>query len=597
MNADLLWVNKDSKSTHLSRSSKAETARIRAHVQHLSIQSRTRRKSAPPPRTTRKNSKTGTDDLRPTKAQFAEKREQEEPDDYQPASRPIDEKTQDNRILASALTWLPAASQEEKRSFLFFLKRTAQEWSGYRDVSFWNILVPQASAAHQSIFHSVTALGALHESLENNPDFDNGSHLQQLLWQQCSKAAHAANQAQISHTVALMSCIILVCLQNLQSNPVAFQMLKTGTNLINDLESKIADGTLTLTSSEMTLLEDYLKPILERLGTRYCFIVDLPSAFTLHVDAKQKLGLPRTEAPLLPHNFNTLLEARNSLEMIAAWSVVNATSINPEFGVYCNKKDLVDSLLSQWHDLLETVDAAAYKEHPNLRVSKMLLKAAGLVTKILFDTLGSTQECIFDKHIHKFQEIVRIYDHVSQTSRAKRRQKVSFGIDTGIIHTLAFVIGRCRDPQIRREALSLMERDDHVEGDMRASTGLNVLKKLVEIEERGKQIFRQEDVLEEDRVRIWEDQQFWHSGLVKIYFISSPYDPQRGASFQEVWVRMPVRINEEPDRPLSPTQQKSLDLELPNVVFARGMAAFLDENTGSYHKIHLSSFFLPMPRM
>ena len=132
---------------------------------------------------------------------------------------------------------------------------------------------------------------------------------------------------------------------------------------------------------------------------------------------------------------------------------------------------------------------------------------------------------------------------------------------------------------------------------MRASTGLNVLKKLVEIEEAGREITRQEDVLEEDRVRIWEDQQFWHSGLVKIYFIRSPYDPQRGASFQEVWARMPVRISDDPERPLSPTQQKSHDLELPNVVFARGMAAFLDETNGGYHRITLRSFFLPMPRM
>jgi len=596
MNAELLWVNKDSSSDHLSRSSKAETARIRAHVQHLSIQSRSRRKSTPSPRTAWKNSRSIVNHQRPAEAQFAETREQE--DDDQVYSRPPDDKAQDSRLFASgALTWLPAATPEEKRSFLFFLKRTAQEWSGYRDVSFWNILVPQASAAHLSIFHSVTALGALHESLESTHDHAKEQHLQQLLWQQCSKAAQVANQAQISHTVALMSCIILVCLQNLQSNPVAFQMLKTGTNLINDLETKVAEGSLTLTPSEMTLLEDYLKPILERLGTRYCFIVDLPSAFALHVVAKQKSGLLRTEVPLLPQRFNTLLEARNSLEMIAAWSVINATSINPEFGVYCNKRGLVESLLTQWQDLLETVDAAAYKEHPNLEVSKMLLKAAGLVTKILFDTLGSTQECIFDKHIHKFKEIVRIYDHVSQTSRAKRRQKVSFGIDTGIIHTLAFVIGRCRDPQIRRDALGLMERDDHVEGDMRASTGLNVLKKLVELEEAGRPIHSQEDVLERDRVRIWEDQQFWHSGLVKIYFIRNPYDPQRGATFQEVWVRMPVRINEELDRPLSPTQQKSHDPELPNVVFARGMAAFLDENTGTYHRIHLSSFFLPMPRM
>lgn len=594
MNGDLLWVNKDSTSTHLSRSSKAETARIRAHVQHLSIQSRARRKSAPPLRTARKNSKSGSDEPRPQKPPVQPK---EEIDEQKKPHLP-DDKTQDGRVLASnPLTWLPSATPDERRSFLFFLKRTAQEWSGYRDVSFWNMLVPQASAAHQAIFHSVTALGALHESLENNDDPDKEGHMQQLLWQQCSKAAVAANSGQISHTVALMSCIILVCLQNLQSNPVAFQMLKTGMNLVKDLEQRIANGTLTLTPGEMTLLEDYLKPILERLGTRYCFIVDLPSAFTLHVAAKQVETLPKTETPILPPKFNSLLEARNSLEMIAAWAVINTTGTDEETGVYCENKDLVDSLLTQWNDLLETVPSDAYREHPNLGVSKMLLKASGLVTRMLFDTLGSSQECIFDKHIHKFKEIVRIYDHVSQASSLKRRQKVSFGIDTGIIHTLAFVIGRCRDPYIRREALRLLERDDHVEGDMRASTGCNVMRKLVEIEEEGKIVTRSEDVPEQDRVRIWEDQQFWHSGLVKIYFIRSPYDPKRGAAYQEVWTRMPVRISDDPDRPLSPTQKKAHDLELPNVVFARGMAAFLDENSGEYHRIFLSSFFLPMPRM
>lgn len=600
MNGDLLWVNKDSTSTHLSRSSKAETARIRAHVQHLSIQSRQRRKSAPPLRTSRKTSKTSSDELRITKVpplpQTPPNSESPDEDEISPPTE--SDKPQDVRIFASqALTWLPEASPDEKRSFLFFLKRTAQEWSGYRDVSFWNMLVPQASAAHLSIFHSVTALGALHESLETNDDPDKENQLQQMLWQQCSKAAVAANSGQISHTVALMSCIILVCLQNLQSNPVAFQMLRTGANLVSDLERQVAAGTLSLTPSEVTLLEDYLKPILERLGTRYCFIVDLPSAFTLHVAAKQAEKAQKSDSLMLPEKFNSLLEARNLLETIANWSVINCTSSDDETGVYCDKKDLVDSLLTQWNDLLETIPLILYKDHPNLGVSKMLLKAAGLVTKMLFDTLGSSEECIFDKHIHKFKEIVRIYDHVSQASSLKRRQKVSFGIDTGIIHTLAFVIGRCRDPIIRRDALGLMERDDHVEGDMRASTGLNVLKKLVEIEEAGINVTKQEDVPEMNRVRIWEDQQFWHSGLVKIYFIRPPYDPRRGATYQEVWTRMPVRISDDPDRPLSPTQQKAHEHELPNVVFARGQAAFLDEKTRNYHTITLSSFFLPMPRM
>lgn len=595
MNGGLLWVNKDSSSTHLSRSSKAETARIRAHVQHLSIQSRTRRKSAPPLRNHRKNSKAHVADRRPSEA-LVEVKKESQPENDDAATVIASGKPADIRILNDGLTWLPAASTEEKRSFFFFLKRTAQEWSGYRDVSFWNKLVPRASAAHKAIFHSVTALGALHESLESNPDSNQGQ-LQQLLWQQCSKAANAANSGQISHTVALMSCIILVCLQNLQSNPVAFQMLRTGANLVNDLETKIANGTLTLTPSEQTLLEDYLKPILDKLGTRYCFIVDLPSAFALHAAAKQTESLPRTEQPELPDKFTSLLEARNSLESLANWCIINTTSSNPQHAVFCAQKSLVKNLITRWDDLLEKIDSSVYKEHPNLMVSKSLLKAAGMVTRILFDTLGSSEECIYDKHLDKFKEIVEIYDHVSQASRAKRRQKVSFGIDTGIVHTLAFVIGRCRDPKVRRDALNLMERDDHVEGDMRASTGMNVLNRLVQVEEAGRTITCQEEILEQDRVRIWEDQQFWHSGVVKIFFIRQPYDPQKGAKFQEEWAPMPVRITEESNQPSSPAAKRSADLELPNVVFARGMAAFLDETSGTYHRVTLSSFFLPMPRM
>jgi len=396
--------------------------------------------------------------------------------------------------------------------------------------------------------------------------------------------------------MALMSCIIMVCLQNLQSNPVAFQMLRTGCNLINDLEERVRHGTSVLTQTEMTLLEDYLKPILERLGTRYCFLVDPPSSFALHVAAKQNEDLARTDMPVSPASFSTLLEARNFLETIASWCIINATSRREGSGVFCENKDLVESLLTQWGDLLETIPAAAYKEHPNLKVSKMLLKAAGLVTKILFDTLGSTQECIFDKHIHKFAEIVRVYDQVSQASRLRGRQKVSFGIDTGIIHTLAFVAGRCRDPHIRREALRLLESDDHVEGDMRASTGANVLKSWIELEEAGRVIARQEEILEADRVRLWEDQQFWHSGVVKMFFIKAPYDPQNGAQFVEKWAQMPVRISDNDEDTSNPTGN-SASHDLPNVVFARGMAAFLDENTGIYHPITLSSFFLPMPRM
>lgn len=601
MNQDLLWVNKNSTSTYLSRSSKAETARIRAHVQHLSIQARARRKSAPPPRTGKRTAKQALTSLPDDELDGTSSPDplikQEDTDEAEARQTPpveaVQQAARDNHLLAAnALTWLPNASPEERRSFVFFLQRTAREWSGYRDVAFWNILVPQFSAKHEHIFHSVVALGALHEKLESTDNALQEAQLQQMLWRQCSKAAQIGAQRPVADTIALMSCIILVCLQNLQSNPIAFQMLKIGCNLVLDIERRVQDGVMVLPRNELSLLQDYLKPILERLGTRYCFIVDLPSAFALHVGAKHNEQLRYSTEPILPDQFHTLLEARNALEMIADWSVINATSIDSPGRVRCRQNELVEHLLLQWETLLETVPLHSQGDYPGLQNSKGLLKAAGLVTRILFDTLGSAYECEFDKHIEKFREITSIYDQVSSASQARRRQKISFGIDTGIIHTLAFVVGRCRDPHIRREALRLLERDDHVEGDMRASTGSNVLHKLIELEEGGRQILCQEEIQECERVRIWQDQQYWHDGVVQVHFIRSPYDPARGAQFQEEWTRMPIRISDGIASPSTSTPSK-----LANVVYARGMAAFLDENTGQYHHIVLKSFFLPIPRM
>lgn len=50
----------------------------------------------------------------------------------------------------------------ERKSFRFFLDRTAPELSGFFESKFWNSLVLQRSRSDSPVRHAVIALGALH---------------------------------------------------------------------------------------------------------------------------------------------------------------------------------------------------------------------------------------------------------------------------------------------------------------------------------------------------------------------------------------------------------------------------------------------------
>ncbi|OAL27060.1 hypothetical protein AYO20_09868 [Fonsecaea nubica] len=602
----LLWINKDSGSTVLSRSSKAETRQIRKHVQHeRQLRAKAAHdaaaKSTPSAENNPKRIK-GKDQVEAEQTPVApgqpdlrlDTNVQVQSPDYPRSLFPASlsptvrsPMTPSTRILQAVSTF-PGLEPQELRSLVFFCQRTAPEWSGWRDAIFWNKLILQACHMNRSILHGVVALGALHESSEVDGESDERSNLQELALHQSSKASRIAYETAMSDIATLISCVIFICLQNLQDSHTAYQLLKSGHSLITDIDKRLGTGDLSLSDSEKTVLNNFLRPIIERLRMRFCSIVDIPSALALSASIKLSKVEHRLTLPEIPYCFGNLLEARNKLEEIVEWAQEN---IDPSFAP-SEQRSQVQALLASWNAALEDTRITALERYDALVTSKKLLRAAALVASILFDTLGTSEECSYDRHLDKFAEIVDLYtEAIGNPARAFRR--TSFGIDSGVIDTLAFVAGRCRDPVVRRAAVHLLAQTNRTEGDLQGCTGSTILETLMELEEDGVVATEASQIPESQRLRIWEDHQYWDTGKIQIFFVKWPYDPSLGAEIKTASVYLPLkalRTAKEKATPGSPTG-------LPNVKYGRGVGAFLEEGTQTYHHITLSSFFMPMPRL
>ncbi|KIX10674.1 uncharacterized protein Z518_01758 [Rhinocladiella mackenziei CBS 650.93] len=604
MPESLLWINKDSGSTVLSRSSKAETRQIRKHVQHerqlkaKAAQEAAAKSSGNQGKSNRKEKDSSPEqNLKPITARQHGLRLDTNVRDPQ-----ADEAGHQQRALLSAsasptghsgrflqaISTFPGLDPQELRSLVFFCQRTAPEWSGWKDASFWNKLILQACHLNRSVLHGVVALGALHESSEVDGESDERSHLQQLALHQSSKASRMAFETAVSDIATLISCIIFICLQNLQDSHTAYQLLRSGHSLITDIDERLHSGDLILADSEKTVLNNFLRPIIERLRMRFCSIVDAPSALALSASIKRSRIEHRLSLPEIPHCFSNLLEARNKLEEIVEWAQEN---IDPSISTGDDRSQ-VHTLLSTWIVALDGTGITALERYEALITSKKLLKAAALVASILLDTLGTLTECSYDVHVEKFAEIIELYrEAVDNPTRTFRN--VSFGIDSGVIDTLVFVAGRCRDPMIRRLAIELLDKTNRTEGDLQGSTGSTILQTLMELEEENLNVTSASDVPEGRRLRIWEDHQYWESGEIQIFFVSWPYDPSLGAEIKQASVQLPIKALRTPKEKASPGSP----VGLPNVKYGRGIGAFLEEGTQTYHQITLSSFFMPMPRL
>jgi hypothetical protein len=108
-------------------------------------------------------------------------------------------------------------TDQERRCFDYFRRRTAPQLSGPFDSTFWDRLLLQATHHQPAVWHAVAALGSLHRHFEQrHPDVsedDDGFALQQYVKAIGFVLMPIREQGKQAADVALMTCVLFTCFE------------------------------------------------------------------------------------------------------------------------------------------------------------------------------------------------------------------------------------------------------------------------------------------------------------------------------------------------------------------------------------------------
>ncbi|KAF7197367.1 hypothetical protein HII31_01177 [Pseudocercospora fuligena] len=578
MSQQLFWIHKSAESDRLSQCSRTEESKIRRHVQSA--------KSGPifVSKADAKNAQSSEEAfkraLRPNKSL---KQAKKGPTHGNDASRDDDDKP--GRVLSVGQPLRPgwqSFDSSSLRSLAFFEARTSVECTGWEDMSFWRTLVLQVSQQSQAIAYGLCALANWHESI-SSPTTSYAVLQKDASARNAHLAARALMGSELPLFEALVSCVIMLVLQGVQHGRHAFRLLRAGNKLLQEYDSKqISNTDHFVSTAEAHAIETKLRPLMRRLKARAFRLGDISAAFSMSVARERDTlgsGPCKNLRPIVPSAFKSVAEARDCLLDILQWShhCLTCSSIS------CSRSSIRD-LQSGWTDAIDQMTQSA-DDTPTSGKSRRLLQVSLLFAKILVETYPVQHETDYDRHVQDFENMVTLVEQ-NLASGSSNALDISFGVDDGLADILGFVGHKCRDPQIRRRAVSLLMHSNRVEGDRNSTNTGEILKVHIDLEERGRRVTACHDVPEVDRWRLTCGQQCFAQGQIKLFFARSPYSPGIGAQVYEHYIRLPGPIEGDPTS------------KQPDAVFGPGYAAFLDDSQkGSYYRVEAEQFVFPMPRV
>lgn len=406
---------------------------------------------------------------------------------------------QPNTLALHRLSVALAGSREELRAFDFFRKESATRLGGLFESDFWNRLVLQASHKEPTIRHGVIALGSLLESVEQlHPDSaGEGSSRNKFALQQCNRAIGELKQdlcanGQRSIEMVLISCIIFICFESIQgSYEAALTHLQSGLLIFRDWQVANKDSSPYGTPASSRYhkgIDSEITQILARLNLQAITFID---THLFHG------GLIMSDAVIVvdsvPGSFHSINEARDWLDgcMSSMFQSTLAAYFSQQLDITTSQPQPLAShksldVLLQWSDAFD-----AFVKRSEMPLSSKELQGATLleiryrIARILIMTGLGPRETDFDAFYPDFDKIVSLASALINDSGlldfSEARNHYSF--EQGIVSPLYLVASRCREPSIRRRALSLLSAVPRQECLWNSQMLSRIAKKIILLEE------------------------------------------------------------------------------------------------------------------
>lgn len=437
----------------------------------------------------------------------------------------------------------------EGNYFVLYCTTTAKKLGGYWDASIWGRLILQACHEEPFVRHAIVSIAALDLAMADRStppsarrlsasaiDIEPYNTHHQFALREYGKALRlmrASPSGDEAHYVrkALISCLLIICFELYRGDPeLAMTQARTAVKVLSQWLKKLQMSRLSSNSRSSAVVEDELVSAFARLYKGIMlFRTARPAEFS---ELLQPEAIKSWRE--MPTTFSTLIEARKYWELhlrlalpwnhqpgydslqASAFPKIYPDSIrNREPPVTLPLQD--DALtirlenerqehvryIYEWLAAFEPLwDYCQTDGGPEDYAGAAILKMETWCGIISFATARTNHECHYDDYIDGFAEMVRLARNVLEISEQARTGSALFAFSVGVTNCIYFVVTKCRDAQLRREALELLARFPRRDGVWDTAMIAAVGHWIMEKEEDG--LEPDEPIPERARVRLME---------------------------------------------------------------------------------------------
>ncbi|RFU29633.1 hypothetical protein B7463_g6693, partial [Scytalidium lignicola] len=432
--------------------------------------------------------------------------------------------TTENRLLMKGPSVLLMSETEvENRYFRHFYAKATSGIEGALDWALWKRIVPQTSHNEQFVRHCIVAIGALLKSQEvalptgstnsRDPkmvpiaklhfDFALIKYGKAVKDMQNTIASSTNNPREV-----LIGCLLVVCFELfLGERHTAMAHAESGTLILHQWLTRVQKERakdLKILSPSPAIIEDEIVDAFQNLDIQIAGVSDRRSDKIHRVMMDEHLGSVQHIPPI----FSDLREARLFLNIVnrrichflaTTWSPSEAEALARDFegptpgdiSVMTGQKKFAREI-SDWFQTFDPLFKSTCESNPigsrphNLAIR---LRIHAIATTILCAGVLITNEIEYDAFNPQFRELLSLIKVIVTPHRNSPYLNINvlysgFHLDLGVTPHLFLITMRCRDRDIRREAINILG-EWHTEGCWDPMLIKEIGIFMMEVEEEG----------------------------------------------------------------------------------------------------------------
>ncbi|KAL9624388.1 MAG: hypothetical protein Q9160_001350 [Pyrenula sp. 1 TL-2023] len=373
---------------------------------------------------------------------------------------------------------VPAVDERERRALAFFSERTAVELNNPFPSELWSRYILQTAQVEPVVRHAVIALASLHEDSQfvGPMSFVEGDYAR----------LHYAKAIQhfINHPVldsdqrislALILCALFTTFDCLRGHTLAaFSHIQSGLRMIRE---EFAKGSTVSNQSSIPW-----KTFFSHFRHLESQMFEMQGHLTDGYDDDDALFekyLPGSP----PSSFQSLDEAQEAFEELYN-SLNHYLSLHPEQIHLTPRHTKYVYYFNMWSAKFNAFQQSCQKRSTDKQMRRgiaiLQIWQKMLTVRLSYDY--DAPEAAYDEHMADFASIVALAELAVQL-QARDGHPLKFSISTGVVPPLYMAATRCRDPLIRRRAVSLLRQCNNRDGLWASNVVAPVAERIVQLEE------------------------------------------------------------------------------------------------------------------